>query len=152
MINVHTQALSWISGGGNFSFGNAIYYDEPPYYLGFKTSYGLEINIKPLSFLRLSYNINNEEFYKERGGEKVYGINILSQRINYQISRFLSLRLITHYDDYEKELYNSFLFSYELRPGTVFYFGVEDNQDKSSGIFQKTGRSYFVKFSYWWRI
>ena len=150
-IFLHTQALSWISGGGNYSFGNSIYYDGP-YYLGYKTSFGFEINIKPLSNLRISYNVDNEKFYKKKGGENVYKINILSQRINYQISRFISLRLITNYNDYDKELYNSVLFSYEFRPGTVFFMGVEDNQEKNTGIFQKTGRYYFVKFSYWWRL
>ena len=149
-IFLHTQASSWISGGGNFSFGNSIYYGGP--YLGYKTSYGLEINLKPLSNLRFTYSIDNEEFYKEKGGEKVYQVNILSQQTNYQISRFISLRLITNYNDYDKKLYNSLLFSYEFRPGTVFYLGMEDNQEKNAGIFQKTGRYYFVKFSYWWRV
>ena len=113
----------------------------------------MRLTLKPLSNLRLFYNFKNDKFYKNKGGEKVYTINILSQRISYQISRPLSLRVITDYNDYYKKFYISLLFSYIYRPGTVFYFGVEDNQEKDdSGIFKVTGRYYFIKFSYWWRI
>jgi hypothetical protein len=39
------------------------------------------------------------------------------------------------YHDYYKDIYASLLFSYELRPGTVSYFGIDDNQEQDdSGI------------------
>lgn len=151
--NLRSEPFSWLSGRISFSFGDGIYYDEDPPYLGYRTSRGFEATLKPLTNFRLFYNFKNDKFYKNKGGEKVYEINILSQRINYQLSRSLSLRLITDYNDYHKTLYNSILFSYEYRPGTVFYLGVDDNQEKEdSGIFRKEGRYYFIKFSYWWRI
>jgi hypothetical protein len=146
-----SDPLSWLSGEISYSFGDAIYYDDP--YLGYKTSVGLELTLKPLTNLRLYYDLKNDNFYKKKGGEKEYHVNIISQRINYQISRTLSLRLITDYNDYDYELYNSFLLSWELRPGTVFYIGVDDNQEKDeTGIYRGVGRYYFIKFSYWWRI
>ena len=65
----------------------------------------------------------------------------------------VSLRLITDYNDYYKKIYNSLLLSWELRPGTVFYLGFDDNQEQDeSGIYRDQGRYIFVKFSYWWRI
>jgi len=147
-----SEPFSWLSGNVRFSFGDAIYYDENPY-LGYKTSLEFRITLKPFTNLRLFYNFENDEFYKEKGGEKEYEINIITQRINYQLSRSLSLRLITDYNDYSGKLYNSILLSYEYRPGTVFYLGVDDNQEKGdSGIFRREGRYYFIKFSYWWRI
>ena len=83
----------------------------------------------------------------------MYKINIISQRISYQLSRHLSIRLITDYNDYYKDIYTSLLLSYELRPGTVFYFGIDDNQEQDDlGIYKVEGRFVFVKFSYWWRI
>lgn len=46
-----------------------------------------------------------------------------------------------------------YMLSYEYRPGTVFYFGIDDNQEEDdSGIWRREGRYYFIKFSYWWRI
>ena len=149
---ISSEPLSWFTGIISFSFGDGIYYDENPY-LGYKTSYGFRATFKPLTNLLIYYDFNNDKFYKTKGGERVYSINIISQRLTYQLSRTISLRLITDYNDYDKELYNSVLLSYELRPGTVFYLGIDDNQEKDdSGIFRNQGRYYFIKFSYWWRI
>jgi len=126
--HLSSEPFSWLNASISFSLGDGIYYSEDPY-LGYKISRGGWLTLKPLSNLRLFYNFKNEKFFKSRGGEKVYTINIISQRISYQLSRPLS------------------------RPGTVFYFGIEDNQEKDdSGIFRVTGRYYFIKFSYWWRM
>ena len=150
--NLSSEPFSWLSGRISYSFGDAIRYEDNPY-LGYKTSLGITLTLKPLTNLRLFYDFKNIMFYREKGGEIDYEINIISQRINYQISRPLSLRLITDYDDYDGELYTSILLSYEYRPGTVFYLGIDDNQEKGeSGIFRRKGRYYFIKFSYWWRI
>ncbi len=144
--------FSWLSGNISFSFGDSIYYDDEPY-LGYKTSKGARLTLRPLTNIRLHYNFRSDNFYRSKGGEKVYSVNIISQRLTYQLSRTLSLRLITDYDSYHKEIFNSLLFSYELRPGTVFYVGVDDNQERDdSGIWRIQGRFVFVKFSYWWRI
>jgi len=75
------------------------------------------------------------------------------KRTLYQVTRPLSVRLITDYNDYYRTLYVSALLSYEYRPGTVFYFGVDDNRGRDvQGFLRGTGRYYFVKFSYWWRV
>jgi len=149
--NFSSEPFSWLSGRLSYSFGDEIKYEDNPY-LGYKTSLGLTITLKPLTNLRLFYDLKSDDFYRVKGGEKDYEINIISQRINYQISRPLSLRLITDYNDYDGELYTSILLGYELRPGTVFYFGIDDNQQRGeSGILRREGRYYFIKFSYWWR-
>ncbi len=151
-VHINSEPLGWLSGGINFSFGDSIYYSENPY-LGWKISYGGNLLLRPLTNLRLFYNYRNDTFWRDKGGERVYRINIISQRINFQISRHLSLRLITDYNDYYQELFNSFLISYELNPGTVFYLGVDDERGKDvNGRYEKLGRFYYIKFSYWWRI
>jgi hypothetical protein len=150
--SISSDPFSWFSGNISFSFGDGIYYSENPY-LGYKTSFGVRATLRPLTNLRLYYDFKNDQFYKSKGGEQVYKINIISQRLTYQLSRTVSLRLITDYDDYDKELYNSLLFSYELRPGTVFYLGMDDERARDEfGKYQGQGRYYFIKFSYWWRI
>jgi hypothetical protein len=149
---IRSEPLSWFSGGLNFSMGDSIYYDEDPY-LGFKYSYGFNMTFKPITNLRLFYNFRNDTFYKSKGGELEYRVNIFTQRISYQLTRHLSLRLITDFNDYDKQLYNSILLSYQLNPGTVFYVGIDDNQEQDDrGIYRVEGRYFFVKFSYWWRI
>ncbi len=149
---LNSDPLAWISAGINFSIGDSIYYEENPF-LGYKTSFGVQLTLKPLKNLRALYDFSNDNFYENKGGEKVYTVTIISQRISYQLSRHLSLRLITDYNDYYKDIYTSLLLSYELRPGTVFYFGIDDNQEQDElGIYKVQGRFVFVKFSYWWRI
>jgi hypothetical protein len=109
--------------------------------------------LKPGEKLLLWYDLKNDKFYKKGDREKVYEVNIFRQRTIYQITSSLSLRLITEYNNYYKKLYNSFLISYELRPSTVFYIGIDDNQQKDdSGIFRMEKRYYFIKFSFWWRL
>jgi hypothetical protein len=152
MVGLGSEPLSWLSGEIRYDFGDGIYYDVNPY-LGYKKSLEMQLTLKPFSNLNLSYSLGNDRFFKNKGGETVYKINIISQRINYQITRPLSVRLITDYDDYYGMLYISALLSYEYRPGTVFYFGIDDNREKDfQGYLRATGRYYFVKFSYWWRV
>jgi hypothetical protein len=152
MLGLGSEPLSWLGAEVRYEFGDGIYYDVNPF-LGYKRSLEMGFILKPFSNLNVSYSLGNDRFYKSRGGEAVYKINVISQRINYQVSRPLSLRLITDYDDYYRTLYISTLLSYEYRPGTVFYFGVDDNQERDlQGFFRGTGRYYFIKFSYWWRV
>ncbi len=147
-----SEPLKWLGGRIGLSVGDAIYYDENPF-LGYKISYNASLNFRPMTNLSLFYSFRNDTFWRERGGDLEYRINILSQRINYQISRQVSLRLITDYNDYDGDLYNSLLFSYKLNPGTVFYLGMDDNRLRDdSGLFRNDGTFYFVKFSYWWRV
>lgn len=149
---LNSDPLSWISGGFNFSIGDSIYYEDNPF-LGYKVSLGFNLTLKPLTNLRALYTFRNDNFHVNKGGELVYKVNIISQRISYQLTRHLSIRLITDYNDYYKDIYTSLLFSYELHPGTVFYFGIDDSQEQDdSGIYKIQGRFVFVKFSYWWRI
>ncbi len=151
-VHLFSEPFSWLSGNINYGVGEAIYYSDEPY-LGFKTSWSFRATLRPLSNITLSYNLQNNEFYRQKGGEKVYEINIYSQRVNYQLSKTTSLRLITEYNDYYDRFFLSFLLSYELRPGTVFYFGVDRLRGRDEdGIFQRPEPSIFVKFSYWWRL
>ena len=146
-VNFSSEPFSWLNGSISYSFGDSIYYDEDPPYLGNKNTIGARLTLKPLTNLRLFYDFKKDRFFSEKGGDKVYEVNIISQRINYQLIRALSLRLITDYNDYYKELYTSFLFSYEYRPGTVFNIGVDDNQERNDfGIWQREDRCYFIKF------
>ena len=146
-----SDPLKWLGGRLNFSMGDSIYYDDDPY-LGWKVSYGGTLTFRPLTNLRLFYNYSNNTFWEHRGGEQVYKINILSQRITWQMTRHLSLRLITDYNDYDGDLFNSLLLSYQLNPGSVFYLGMDDNRLRENGVYQNLGTFYFLKFSYWWRL
>ncbi|OGD09034.1 MAG: hypothetical protein A2Y86_00705 [Candidatus Aminicenantes bacterium RBG_13_62_12] len=148
--SVNSEPLSWLEANLSFELGDGIYYSDDPY-LGWKSEFGLRFTFRPLASLRLSLNLEDNTFYKKRGGEKEYEVSIYSLRTSYQLSKPLSVRLITDYNSYYDRLYLSFLVSYEYRPGTVVYFGLDrDRGLDDDGIMQRS--SYlFVKFSYWWR-
>lgn len=150
-FNLSAEPLSWLSGRISRSFGDGIYYSEDPY-LGYKSGWTAMVTFKPLSNVRFFTSYTNNEFFQAKGGERVYAVNILSERISVQLSKPLSLRLITDWNDYYRKLYLSFLLSFELNPGTVFYLGLDDTRENpGAGPLQSTGRYFFVKFSYWWR-
>ncbi|MBE0461247.1 MAG: hypothetical protein IBX60_06405 [Candidatus Aminicenantes bacterium] len=63
------------------------------------------------------------------------------------------MRAIVDYNHYYKNLYGSFLASYILKPGTVFFLGIDNNLLRDEfGNYNRTNYSIFLKFSYWWRI
>lgn len=150
-MNLSSEPLGWIGGNVSRSFGNSIYYSSTPY-LGYKTSWSARLNLKPLTNLRFLTTYTNNAFYKTRGGERVYRVNIISERISFQFSKPLSVRVITDYNDYYKKLFINFLISYELNPGTVFYIGMDNSRHEQTAGIIKKDRTFFVKFSYWWRV
>jgi len=150
-FNLSAEPLAWLSGMVSRSFGDGIYYSDAPY-LGYKSNWSAMVTLKPLSNVRFFTSFTNNEFFESRGGERVYTVNIISERISYQISKPLSLRLIADWNDYYRKLYLSFLLSFQLNPGTVFYLGLEDTREgPGAAPLQSTGRYFFIKFSYWWR-
>jgi|Deesub1362B_J571_1020462.scaffolds.fasta_scaffold01341_1 hypothetical protein len=152
-FRINSQPFKWLSGNYGFFIGDGIYYDPKNPYLGFRIDHYIKTEIRPLSTFRVTYNFTNSKFFKRKGGEKVYDINTIRQKIIFQISRTLSFRLITDYHSYYKKLFNSFLISWEYRPGTTFYIGFDDTQQRNEfNIFERKKRTFFIKFSYWWRI
>jgi hypothetical protein len=151
-LSLTTEPFGWLSVNLNARFGDGLYYSESPYQ-GWNQSLGLRLTLRPLTNLRFFTNIETSSFFKSKDGERVYSINIISQRLTWQLAKPLSARLIIDWNDYYNKLYLSLLLSYELRPGTVFYLGIDDSQEQDEkGIFRGQGRYYFLKFSYWWRL
>jgi hypothetical protein len=152
-LNVDFSLIGWLPFGAYFQTGDSIYYDPDDPYLGYKNTYGVYFTFKPSKRLQYSLNFTKQTFWEERGGEQVYDINVVRNRLTYQISKTLSLRGILDYDHYDKAVYGSFLVSWVLRPGTVFFFGVDNNLLRNEfGNYSQDDYSVFVKFSYWWRI
>jgi hypothetical protein len=152
-LNVNFSLIGWLPFGAYFQAGDSIYYDPDDPYLGYSNTYGVYFTFKPSKRLQYSLNFTKQTFWEKRGGEQVYDFNVVRNRLTYQISKALSLRGILDYDHYDKEVYGSFLVSWVLRPGTVFFFGVDNNLLRNEfGNYSQDDYSVFIKFSYWWRI
>ena len=145
--------LKWMTSVIVFETGGSIYYDPDDPFLGYNNTYAVILGLKPSKRLRLDLQYIKQTFFEERGGDTLYDFNVFRTRTTYQLSKTLSVRAIVDYNHFDKEIYGSFLFSWILRPGTVFFLGVDNNflQDEW-GHYGQTDYSVFVKFSYWWRI
>lgn len=145
--------IGWLPFGFYFQTGQSIYYDPDDPFLGWNNVYALFFNIKPSKRLQMEIDFSKQTFWEKRGGEQVFDYNVIRQRTTYQISKTLSVRGIVDYNHFYKEIYGSFLFSYILKPGTVFFLGLDNNFQKDDfGRYDRTDYSVFLKFSYWWRI
>ncbi len=152
-ISADANLIGWLPFGIYFSTGHSIFYDSDDPYLGWSNAYGVYFNLKPNKRLQMAVNFSKETFWKKRGGEQVFDYNVIRQRTTYQISKTLSLRAIVDYNHFNKEIYGSFLVSWILKPGTLFFLGVDNNLLKGkSGAYARTDYSIFMKFSYWWRM
>ena len=154
-ITVETQSniIGWLPFGLFFQAGDTINYDPDDTYLGWSNAYGLSANFKPSKRLQMGLDYSKETYWKRRGGGQVWDYNVVRQRTTYQFSKSLSLRAIVDYNFFYDKLFGSVLFSYVLRPGTVFFFGVDSNYLKGDlGKFGRENYNVFVKFSYWWRV
>ena len=86
-------------------------------------------------------------------GERLWDYNVIHTRTAYQLSKSLSLRAIIDYNLFYKQVFGSVLFSYVLRPGTVFFLGYDSNYNQNTfGHYDRNNYNIFLKFSYWWRI
>lgn len=152
-INGNTNIIGWLPFGFYFEIGDSIFYDPDNPFLGFSYVLGCFLNFKPSKRLQMQVEYSRYNFWQERGGPLLIDFNVIRQRTTYQISKTLSLRAIIDYNFFDKEAYGSFLVSWILRPGTVFFLGLDTNYLRNElGSFERSAYSVFVKFSYWWRI
>jgi hypothetical protein len=147
------NVLSWLPFGFYFQTGNSIYYDPEDPFLGWSNTYALSMTLKPSKRLRVGVSYSKQTFWEKRGGKLVFDYNVIRSRTTYQLSKSFSLRAIIDYNHFDKELYGSFLVSFVYRPGTVFFFGIDNNLVRDNGgVYGQENYSIFIKFSYWWRI
>lgn len=151
-FGLSSYLLKWVEIEGGMKLGEAILYDPENPYLGWNFSSYLWMQFKPMDRLRLGISYQKYEFWKERGGDLVLDYNVWRGKTEYQLHKNLSARLIVDYNHYYKEIYGSFLLSWILKPGIVFFAGYDTKYEKMEGSYQKSSGNIFIKFSYWWRI
>jgi hypothetical protein len=152
-IEGQNNLIEWMPFGLFFQTGSSIYYDPEDPFLGWSNIYGIFVELKPNKRLRLGVEFTKQTFLEKRGRDLIFDYNVIRARTTYQFSKSLSLRAIVDYNHFYKEIYGSFLVSFILRPGTVFFLGLDNNLLRDGfGRYGQTNYSVFLKFSYWWRI
>jgi hypothetical protein len=145
--------IRWLPLNLFFQIGDTINYDPDAAFLGWGATYGIAANIKPSNRLQVGLDYSKSTFWRSRGGERLWDYNVVRVRTTYQLTKTLSVRAIADYNHFDKQVFGSFLLSYVLRPGTVFFAGLDSNYDRNLfGRYDRRNYNIFVKFSYWWRM
>jgi hypothetical protein len=154
-LSVESQVtfISWMPFFFFFQTGDEINYDDEDAFLGYSNTYGVSLTFKPSKRLQLGTDFSKQTFWRSAGGERLWDYNLVREKVTYQFSKTLSVRAIVDYNFFDKEAFGSLLASWVLRPGTVFFLGVDNDYLRDEyGRLTGNGYNVFVKFSYWWRL
>jgi hypothetical protein len=154
-LSVESQVtfISWMPLGFFFQTGDEINYDPEDAYLGYSNVYGVMVTFKPSKRLQLGVDFSKQTFWDRADGAGNWDYNVIRQKTTYQLSKTLSLRAIVDYNFFYEQAFGSLLASWVLRPGTVFFLGVDNNYLRDeTGQLVPQNYNIFVKFSYWWRL
>jgi len=171
-INIWNHTLEWLNPSINYFSGNAIYYSYSTPFLGVSKYYDLSLILRPSAMFRLHFSYKVYQF--DGIHEKIdYGLQqtIPRLRIDWQISRYFSLRMIDEmiFVRHNSTLFKTsdesnfspdFLLSYTPSPGTVLYMGYHDLRQQTAGYkngwglrdYRTNERGFFFKFSYLFRV
>lgn len=137
----------------NMTFGKDIAYNEEVPDVGREFSafivptiqIGNKFNVKPsLRYARLKNLENNTNYFEGY---------IARLNLRYQFNNFLSVRLISEYNDFNEQFFIQPLLQWNPNPATVFYIGGNQNsiQDYNSEFyspFRVDQTQFYLKFQY----
>jgi hypothetical protein len=155
-ISVNSNTFDFLRGGFSFQIGKYIIRTTPSY-IGF--GYNLEIwntlIAKNNFFVENSYNYF--ELAKSYQSEKLYAGYIWRVKGTYYFNDKFSVRIVTQYDSFNRQIIIDPLVSYKVNPFSIFYAGssyeyLNVPNDIGSVQYQLSSRQIFLKFQYLWRI
>jgi hypothetical protein len=144
--------------------------------LGNETLASAGLTFRPGSHLQFEEKYIFDRFGQVSGNGVLFENQIARSKLNYQISRALSLRAIVDYNslagnpllvnlEHSKRLNYDLLFTYFVRPGTALYVGYSDRYEnmlfdpgdplgfrRTADFRNLTSRQFFVKLSYAFRL
>ena len=173
-----TEWLKWLAIDATYAWGGAVNHDPASGlapFLGRATEADVQLTVRPTPGLRVD-QAAIESRLDTWSGARVFTERQFRTKVNYQFSRFLSLRAIV---DYKAEFGDTtlakiedkrkwgadLLLTYLVNPGTAFYVGYTDRYENLAigpgsppSLFRSrspdlsVGRQVFVKLSYLWRF
>ncbi len=143
-----------VQAGVGISMGEFVARNVEPAVLGDGIDIEAEIDIKPFSRLKIIQTFQYSTLRRQDNDEELFKGYIYRNRMNYQFSRELYLRLVLQYDDFDENFDIDPLLSYELNPFTIFYVGstVDYSDIDGSEHLTPTSRQFFAKFQYLFRM
>jgi hypothetical protein len=155
---VEGQFTRWLNFVGRAFWGKSIFYDPVDPFPGWQVSYSAQLTLQPSARFNQSVTYDRVTFDRLENQGRVYAVDVLNTKTQFQIDRNFALRLLVQYDSSVSQVLTDFLASWELRPGTVAYAGygsLIERQEwegpamtRGIGPFRLTERSFFLKASY----
>jgi len=139
----------------------SVYYDPVNPYQGYGNRLMGSVQFQPVEKLNFSLNISYVDFFRKSDKLKIYDYAIIRSRNTYQINKYVFLRAILEYNNFQDRLTLDTLVSFTYIPGTVIYAGYgsafeklkwDGSEYRESDNFFETKRGFFFKVSYLWRF
>jgi hypothetical protein len=153
---INTQPWDALELSAYVNYGHRIARHE--LVMGMQLDYGFGATVKPIDRLTLdgSFNyIQSDDLYS---GERLFSQSVLWSRLSLQVSRELSVRFVSQYNDRWKTWDVDPLVTYRINSLTMFYVGSTHNyrdfdlaEDGREG-WDLTDRQFFLKVQYLFQI
>lgn len=154
----HSQFSDMLGVNGSVDFGHLIARNEDPPVMGKEQYHTLGLNFKPTPRMRIEPEIMYNKSVSRDTGDKLFEGYITRTRLNYQLTRELSFRLVFQYDDFDKAWDLDPLVTYRLSPFSLFYIGstydYEDIEEEDGSVRRRelTSRQFFLKLQYLFQL
>ncbi len=126
--------------------------------MGKQLDYGFGATIKPLDRLTMDASFNYIQSDDLKTGERLFSQSVLWSRLSLQMSRELSIRVVSQYNDRWRTWDFDPLVTYRINSLTMFYIGSTHNyrdfdfaSDGREG-WDLTDRQFFLKLQYLFQI
>ena len=154
--NVDMKLSSRIDGGWEASYGHRIARGDET--MGRETNLSVWLNLKPIDRLKLATTYRYVRSTALEDGRELFAGYIARSRLDLQVTRTWSLRLVLQYNDFSRSWEADPLVTWRLNPFSIFYFGSTRTYGEFDGTtdpidgWRLTDRTYFMKLQYLWQI
>jgi hypothetical protein len=151
-----TKPSALLGLNGNINYGHRI--ARHALVMGKQLDYGLSATLKPIDRVLISASYNHSVSDDLETGDRLFAQSVFWSRLSLQISRELSMRFISQYNDRWKTWDFDPLLTYRINSLTMFYVGSTHNyrdfdlaEDDREG-WDLTDRQFFMKLQYLFQI
>lgn len=160
---IFSQILKQLYFNITFDYGNRLFYDPLTPFGGTGLNTSAVLTFQPTDKFRTGLELSYSDFFTKIDKKKIYDYSIIRNHTTFQFNKYLYLRGILEYNSYYKRLGGDLLASFTYIPGTVIQLGYGSVYEKlrwnpgerrytPANHFQHTGKSFFFKASYLWRL
>ncbi|HKJ68994.1 MAG TPA: hypothetical protein VKA68_13625, partial [bacterium] len=143
-----------MSASGGFTWGREIARNEEPPIIGNSRSLFLSLDLKPVDRLIIGTSYNAFNLKNPIDNSTIHTGYILRNRINFQFTRNLHLRLVTQYNHFDEEIDVDPLLTYRINAFSAIYLGSTHDMREFEGYsnYTQTSRQYFLKVKYLFQL